>query len=146
MCHCNQNSCCSDKGCGCGCQSKSCCGGSQKSCGCKGCGSDCGCKSQGCGSQQCGSYASKFLELADCAWMEVLKEKIKDHIRANAKHMDELAALISEANHEKWQKKMENQKCCGGFEEKLGEMLGSCCQVKGQPSGSQGSQNKNVKK
>ena len=61
--------------------------------------------------------------------MEVLKEKIKEHIRANAQHMDELARLISEANHEKWRKKMENEKCSGSFEERLNDFLGLSCSI-----------------
>lgn len=125
MCNCHQ-SCCSSSGCGCGCKSQGCscgCGssqcGGQKSCGCQ-CGS---CKDQhkGC------DFASKFLELADQAWMEVLKEKIKEHIRNNAKNLDELAGVISEANHEKWQRKMEEKQCCCGYEAKLKEIFHQSC-------------------
>lgn len=132
MCHCQgHSSCCSSggcgcqsksssssKGCSCGCQPSQCC---QKSC----CGGSCG------GDKSCSCechYATKFLELADRAWMEVLKEKIKEHIQSNAKNMDELARLISEANHARWQKKMEDKECCGGYEEKLKEFFHqSCC-------------------
>lgn len=65
--------------------------------------------------------------------MEVLKEKIKDHIRSNAKNMDELARLISEANHERWQKKMENKECTGCYEEKLRDFFHSySCQTQGK--------------
>lgn len=152
MCHCHSHSCCSKGGCGCGCHSShnSCCGsscGGQKSsvCGCSGCscssqGSGGGC---GCGNKQgdC-NYASKFLELADCAWMEVLKEKIKEHIQSNAQHMDELARMISEANRERWQKKMENKQCCGNFEEKINEFFGQSCPSKAHQGNQQGNQNK----
>jgi hypothetical protein len=62
--------------------------------------------------------------------MEVLKEKIKEHIQADAKKMDELAHLISEANQERWQKKMENEKCSGNFEQKLCEFFGQACSTK----------------
>lgn len=131
MCHCHSHGqCCSSSG-GCGCQSKGC------SCSCHkmemsgGCQSSCGCGSKGCSCQSkqgtC-DYAAKFLELADQAWMEVLKEKIKEDIKSNAKHMDQLAHLISEANHERWQKKMENKQCTGGFEEKLKEFFHMSCQ------------------
>lgn len=133
MYHCQNQSCgCSSKN-SCSCHSQSCCGGScscHKSCGCTSCGSACSCKKEGCGCgcKQCGcNYAQKFLELADCAWMELLKEKIKEHIQANAKNMDELARMIAEANHERWKKKMECNQCSGGFENKLSEFFGQSC-------------------
>lgn len=129
--HCHDQSSCCGSNCSCGCQSKGC------SCSCHK--SQCGCQTS-CGGGSCGNecqseschpgcnYAQKFLELADHAWMEVLKEKIKENIQANSKNMDELARLISEANHEKWQKKMEDKKCCGSFEERLGEFFNQACQ------------------
>lgn len=118
MCKCNSSSCSS--GCGCGCQS----------CGCGGKSQCCSQKSGPCGSgdgdKSC-NYAEKFLELADQAWMEVLKEKIKDSIRSNDKKLDELAHLITEANHDRWQKKIESKKCCGSFDEKLKNFFKGCC-------------------
>ena len=134
MSHCHDHSGChSNNGCGCGChssQGNSSCG-SQKSCSCESCRSKQG---------DC-NFASKFLEIADCAWMEVLKEKIKEHIKANAKNLDELAGLIAQTNHEKWKKKMENNKCCETFEEKLnnffGQECGSQCQTGNNPQGNQ---------
>lgn len=120
----------------CQCQSKSCCCSSGSS----GCGSksSCGCQKSQCGQQSCSSgscgsgsgkcdFPKKFLELADQAWMEVLKEKIKERILSNAPQMDELAGLISEANHERWQKKMENEQCCGCYEERLREFFKKSC-------------------
>lgn len=141
MSHCHCQSCCGSKSnCGCGCHSShdSCCGsscGSQKSC----CGGSCGCqgKEGGCGCKGTCNKADKFLELADCAWMEVLKEKIKEHILSSGKNLDELARLIAEANHERWQKKMENSKCSGSFEQKLNDFFGLSCRTQGQ-----GNQNK----
>lgn len=133
MCHSYDHSGCGSSG-GCGCQSCSCSchkkemgyGGHSCGCGSKGCGCQGLCKQGSC------DYAAKFLELADQAWMEVLKEKIKEHIKSNAKNMDELARLISEANHERWQKKMENKQCTGGYEEKLREFFHMSCQAQGQ--------------
>lgn len=118
MCNCNGNS-CSTSGGGSSCQSKGCsCSCHQSVCGC-------GCHSQ---SKKSGcDYAEKFLELADQAWMEVLKEKMKDQIRNSAKNMDELARLVTEANHQRWQKKMENKECAGGYEEKLKNFFHQCC-------------------
>ena len=117
MCHCQKQSCgCSKEGCGCGCHQSS---------------GSCSCCSQlkgSCGNEDHASH--KFLELADQAWMEVLKEKIKEHIKANAKHIDELARLIAEANHERWKKKMDQKCSCGNFEEKLKNFFEQSCRTK----------------
>lgn len=120
MCQCKSS-------CGCGCQSsKSCCSeqecGKNQSCGCSSCKSSCG--------EGSGGFAHKFLELADQAWKEVLKEKIKKHIEVESKNLDELAKLISDANHERWKKKMESSHCCGCFEEKLENFFNQSCQTK----------------
>jgi len=75
----------------------------------------------------------KLLEIADMAWVEVLKEKIKEHIKANDPKMDELAKIVSEANHKRWKHKMEKEKCfeehdkcCEDFEHQLCQLF-SCC-------------------
>ena len=115
MCQCHSQSSCSKGGCG--------CHGGSGSCPCS-----CHQKGSTCGSEVSShSHSEKFLELADQAWMEVLKEKIKENIRSNAKHLDELAGIIAEANHERWKKKMDTKKCCGNFEEKLNHFFGQTC-------------------
>jgi len=61
-----------------------------------------------------------FLEVADCAWTEVLKDEIKKHILATeGERMKELAKIVAEANGKRWQNKMESKKHCSGFKEKL---------------------------
>ena len=121
MCQCQNQSCGCAKG-GCGCSHSA--GGS----------CSCGCASQkmgSCGTQSKNeSCASKFLELADQAWMEVLKEKIKEQIKSSSKNMDELARMIAEANHERWKKKMDAKNCCGCFEEKLKKFFEQSCSTK----------------
>lgn len=79
------------------------------------CSSDVSCK------DECsGDYNHIFLELADCAWMEVLKDKIKDHILATkSDKMTELARIISEANTKRWKHKMEKERCCHDFKSEL---------------------------
>lgn len=72
-------------------------------------------------------YAAAFLELADEAWMEVLKEKIKDIIRSDDKKINELAAIVAQANNERWKKKMAKHDCCAEYEKKLHDCLNSCC-------------------
>lgn len=104
----------------------------------------CGCHSSGCDENDCCSttssccrgssgHAGKFLELADAAWVEVLKGKIIEHILANhSKHLDELAALISEANHERWHKKLSEKHCHECFEDKLKAFFSRSCTAHGQ--------------
>jgi hypothetical protein len=138
----SQSCCCTHKSCGC--QSKECsCCYHKSQCECQtssNCGS-CGCGCQGmkekCGCRHCCcNHTQKFLELADHAWMELLKEKIKEHIQSHAKNIDELARLIAEANHERWQKKMEDKQCGCGYEEKLKNFFKQACQT-GQKTGYQ---------
>lgn len=88
-----------------------------------GCSSSCGC---GCQEHSSCDKGKAFLDLADEAWMEVLKEKIKEHIRANDKHIQELAVIVSEANHARWKRKMEKEKCSQSYEEKLADLFCSC--------------------
>ncbi len=148
MCHCH--SCCSSQGCGCqsshgkcGCQSSSC--HSKSSC----CASSCGCSCQchhSCGGASQGDHcehAHKLLCIADMAWMEILKEKIKEHIQSSDHKIDEIARIVAEANHERWQQKMSNEQCCSGYEEKLNQLFHSQCQTKGQQSNNKNNNNKN---
>lgn len=85
----------------------------------------CSCHSQKkegeCQSEKGHEEFSKFLfEIADCAWTEVLKEKIKEHILATqGDRMNELAKMVSEANSQRWKSKMEKKKSCNEFKEKL---------------------------
>lgn len=65
-------------------------------------------------------FAHQLLEMADLAWMEVLKEKIKEQILAtNGKHLDKLAKLVSDANNERWKHKMANKKVSSDYREKI---------------------------
>ncbi len=70
-------------------------------------------------------YTQSFLELADEAWMEVLKDKIKEHIITHDHKIDKLAAIIAEANHERWRKKMENESCNENYKQKLHDLFHS---------------------
>lgn len=115
MSHCQGQSCCS-KSCGCGCQSS----------GSSGCGThhDYSHEDQSC------DISKKLLCLADEAWMEVLKEKIKDHIKKNDQKIDEIARIVSEANHARWHAKCAAKENCCSYESQLKEIFhpssGSC--------------------
>lgn len=48
-------------------------------------------------------YSDDLLEIADEAWMEVVKEKIKEEIRQHAgEHISKLAKLVAQTNHTRW--------------------------------------------
>ena len=122
-------SCCSQGSCSGTSQSSKCGCGSNCGCGSKGCNCGYGC---GCGSQKCscgchqGKYSDQLLHLADEAWMEVLKEKIKDEIRQNnGDQINQLAKLVSSANHARWKDKMQAKKDCDDFDCQLKNLLGS---------------------
>jgi|EndMetStandDraft_5_1072996.scaffolds.fasta_scaffold1216189_1 hypothetical protein len=67
-----------------------------------------------------GGFAQDLLDLADDAWMEVLREKIKDNIVKNhGKNLDKLAQLISESNSERWKFKLAKQKQRMDYLEKI---------------------------
>src|ERR1700721_2272066 len=69
--------------------------------------------------------ASDFLAIADEAWMEVLKDKIKEHILATQNdRMTELAKIVSETNNQRWRNKMEKKHGCMEFKEKLSRFFG----------------------
>ncbi|MFA6989481.1 MAG: hypothetical protein WC197_05370 [Candidatus Gastranaerophilaceae bacterium] len=74
------------------------------------CGEHCQCGDkihQSChGKEEC-SCAEKFLKLADEAWQEVLKEKIKVEIeKKKGGDLEKLAEIIAKANGEKWKHKL----------------------------------------
>lgn len=71
-------------------------------------------------------YSDTLLKLADEAWMEVLKEKIKDDIRKkSSEHLDKLAQLVSATNHQRWKEIMCKKDCVDEFERKLKELMHS---------------------
>ncbi len=66
-----------------------------------------------------------LMETADEAWMEVLKDKIKEHILATQNdRMTELAKIVSETNNHRWKNKMEKKQGCADFKEKLCRFFG----------------------
>lgn len=73
--------------------------------------------------------AEKFLEVADEAWKEVLKEKIKTKIIAKkGEHLDKLAEMVAEANGEKWKHMISAKMKCNEFKENLKGFFTSSCE------------------
>lgn len=80
-------------------------------------------KKSGC--EEKGEMTDFFLEIADCAWSEVLKDKIKEHILATQNdRMTELAKIVSEGNNQRWRHRMEKKQGCCDFKEKLARFFG----------------------
>lgn len=71
--------------------------------------------------------AEKFLAIADDAWREVLKEKIKAKIlEKKGEHIERLAELVARANGEKWKLKITGKTKCNEFKDNLKEFFSSC--------------------
>lgn len=101
--------CCSEKQC-CPCESK------HGECGSGSCPCPCHAKQEG----ECPDMTHYFLELADTAWEEVLKEEMKAYImKTQGTRMKELAKIVAEGNNQKWKGKMQNKKECMEFKEEL---------------------------
>lgn len=85
----------------------------------------CGC---GCGheSSECHchchheNFSHELLEMADEAWQELLFDKIKQKIeKTSGKHLDELADLVANSNHERWIEKMKIKDLHEKYEDKI---------------------------
>lgn len=128
---CHNHSCGTDHGSQASHGSESCC---QKS--------NCSCSCSCCQKSSC-DHAQKLLELANQAWMEALKDLMKEHIRANDQSLEELAKIVCCANHERWHNKMAQQKAGMEYEQKLKNLCcshESQCQVKPSSPGNNNKQ------
>lgn len=108
-----------DEGCGCGCKSHdhdSCCSHEHKHDSC------CGHQD----SHDCHQdIAHHLLHVADEAWMEILKDKIKKHILASCdQQLENIASIVSESNKSRWQHKLAIQKAKQEFKDKLEDAFG----------------------
>lgn len=66
------------------------------------------------------SFSEQLIHIADEAWMEVLKEKMKAQIVAQSgKHLDELAKLVTEENENRWHDKTKNTNNVHEFRDKI---------------------------
>src|SRR6266404_4137074 len=67
-----------------------------------------------------GDFAHQMLEMADQAWMEVLKEKIKEQIIAQSgDKLDQLAKIVAASNNERWQHKLALHQIVHDYEDKV---------------------------
>lgn len=93
-----------------------------------GCGCGCGCGSHHHHEDEHGCHClEKMFDIADEAWKEVLKEKIKEKIIAHkGEHMNKLAEIIAKANGERWKNKISSKNIKHEFKDSLKEFFSSC--------------------
>lgn len=76
------------------------------------------------GDSECCNMPEKLLCLADEAWKEVVKDKIKQEIEKTAgAKLDALAKLVAETNHKKWTHLIEGKQKCDQFKDQVKEAL-----------------------
>lgn len=70
-------------------------------------------------------FVHVLIDMADHAWMEVLKEKIKQRIlETNGDQLDQLAKTISEGNHARWKNKLAIIKNQHDLKNKIDDIFG----------------------
>ena len=68
----------------------------------------------------------KFMKVADEAWMELLKEKIKAEIeKKQGDSLEKLAEIITKANSEKWRHKITIKSKCEEYKNNLKDFFSS---------------------
>lgn len=71
-------------------------------------------------------FAKHLLHVADCAWMDLLKEKIKNEIASSCgEHLDQIAKVVASSNGSKWKHKLGIMKDLCDYKEKLKNIF--CC-------------------
>lgn len=76
----------------------------------------------------CCDMPDKLLALADEAWMEVLKDKIKAEIvKKSGAELDKVAALVAETNCAKWSHMVQGKMKCEEYKDKLKGLLTAAC-------------------
>jgi len=72
------------------------------------------------------SCEEKFLKLADDAWMEILKEKIKNEIEKNqGESLEKLAEIITKTHCEKWKHEVNIKSKCEEYKKTLKNFFSS---------------------
>ena len=84
--------------------------------------------SSNCGSDQdCCDMPEKLLGLADEAWYEVVKDKIKSEIESSCgEKLDKLAKIVASANSGRWAHQIQGKVKCEEFKSSIKELFVSC--------------------
>lgn len=76
--------------------------------------------------KECCDAPEKLLCLADEAWRELLKDKIKQEIeKAAGPKLNSLAKLVAETNHRRWSHLIQGKQKCDEFKQQVKEALTS---------------------
>jgi len=76
----------------------------------------------------CCNMHEEMLALADEAWMELMKEKIKAEIdKVSGAHMEKVAKLVMEANFAKWSDLMKSKARCNEYKDNLNTLMTEEC-------------------
>ena len=80
-----------------------------------------------CSTDECCDMPEQLLELADEAWNELLREKMKAKIEESCgEKLDELAALVTTANSYRWQQKIQGKVKCDEYKSSIKEFFTNC--------------------
>ncbi len=75
-------------------------------------------------SSECCEIPEKLLCLADEAWRELLKDKIKQEIQKTAgPKLDSLAKLVAETNHRRWTHQIQGKIKCDEYKQQVKDAL-----------------------
>lgn len=70
------------------------------------------------------SYADMLIEMADEAWEEVLKDKMKAEIlKTSGEQLDQIAKLVTQKNSERWKGIMSNKESDEKYKDTLRDLL-----------------------
>lgn len=71
-------------------------------------------------SSECCDIPAKLLSLADEAWHDVLKEKLKAKIEEHSgEKIDKLASVVATANHKKWSHMIQQKVDCHSYQDEV---------------------------
>jgi len=77
---------------------------------------------------ECCNIHEILLDLADEAWYEAVKDRIRKEIESNCgDRLDELAKIVSDANRQRWQQKVESKVKCEEYKGKVRAFFTSGC-------------------
>ena len=83
--------------------------------------------SASCTTDECCDMPAQLLCLADEAWRELVKDKLKAAIEESCgEKLDELAKLVSEANAYRWQHKIEAKTKCEEYKSNVRTFFTDC--------------------
>ena len=89
-------------------------------------------ESSNCGTdQECCDMPEKLIAIADEAWYEVVKDKIKKEIEATCgEKLDKLAQIVASANNQRWTHQIQGKVLCEEYKNNIKELFGSCAKEK----------------